>query len=574
MKYTYLEYDLLNILSSNISAIEHNISNLLYTKCENYPEDKDELKIIANFMSMHLDEEDISIPYKQLNIAETERSFTLEDVDAKIANTIFENIEKNIDNNIILSRIFDILWVTKKLGKNNVIAGEKACKYYIDYLQWLFEIKEYVKAGKIVKRYIALGLSLPKSSTEYKKIFDYFEKWIQYTLTSENEYFLLAIYEIYCTKISLGEKNEKISEIVLCNAEKYIDDNISSNKDILLQRYVYIIAKIARKTKQSNRHDNIWLKFSKYYYEKSKTDKNLHRQIDFLKKSNECLRRIPGSLYKDLLDSNQIQIDELQSKIPENMHIIKSTPIDITKEVINSKQMISNLNIGDALLILAKQMNWIPEEYVKEHSLASTIEKISNCVTYTHNGQPKNTSSFSFSEQRFIDSYYQLFVAAIIQPMLDVLNEEHFITKSLLQDVTKTNPFIPNGYETIYAIGLYYFLTKNYLEAANILVPAFENSLRYLVSKKHPTTYFKDNNTELNKIKIKDFIKILENDKIISPNIAFNLVYFFGDDDWNIRNELAHGLISYDYMYSHHIIVALLAIYWFVLFPYLYEDNE
>lgn len=71
MKYTYLEYDLLNILSSNISAIEHNISNLLYTKCENYPEDKDELKIIANFMSMHLDEEDISIPYKQLNIAET-----------------------------------------------------------------------------------------------------------------------------------------------------------------------------------------------------------------------------------------------------------------------------------------------------------------------------------------------------------------------------------------------------------------------------------------------------------------------------------------------------------------------
>lgn len=135
MKYKYLENELSEILQSNPIAIEHKISSLFFREKDKHPEDKDELEVIANFMSMNIDCDDKASPYKPLYIWEAQRTFALDDISPDMANFLWKNIEKNIDNNIILSRIFDALWVTKKLGKNNVSAGEKACRYYLDYIK-------------------------------------------------------------------------------------------------------------------------------------------------------------------------------------------------------------------------------------------------------------------------------------------------------------------------------------------------------------------------------------------------------------------------------------------------------
>lgn len=575
MKYKYLENELSEILQSNPIAIEHKISSLFFREKDKHPDDKDELEVIANFMSMNIDCDDKASPYKPLYILEAQRTFALDDISPDMANFLWKNIEKNIDNNIILSRIFDALWVTKKLGKNNVSAGEKACRYYLDYIKWLLENGNYYQAGEIVKRYISLGLSLPKSSIEYHNVFENYEEWIKYSLTSDNEYFLRTIYSLYYDKLSLGEKDAEIAEIVLKSAESYIDENISNDNDLLLEIYVYIIDRITRKTHQFNRRDDVWLKFGKYYIGQSEKAENLYNQVIFLQKSNECLRRIPGLTYKKLIDDNQMKIDQLQKKIPENMHVVKSKPVDISKEVNLSIQKISGKKIFESLLIIAQSMSWITEDYIKKNSCESVIEKYCGCISYNHNGQPQNTSAYSVGEQRCVDLYYQLHVQTTVDPMLKIFNQEHFFTKLFLLDIVRTHPFIPHGYEETYALGLYYFLTRNFFEASHILIPAFENSLRHLLSQRRPTTYFKKSDLELNRIKIQDFVQALAEEHVINPVVEFNVMYFFGDKEWNIRNELMHGLVPYECIYSHRIIISLLCIYWFVMCPYLqYEQDK
>jgi hypothetical protein len=99
---------------------------------------------------------------------------------------------------------------------------------------------------------------------------------------------------------------------------------------------------------------------------------------------------------------------------------------------------------------------------------------------------------------------------------------------------------IPEGYENIYAKGIYYFFKCQYLEAATILVPLIENSLRHILSIKQPTIY-KFDNLEIfaNKIDLRDLFDSIMKENILDNNLLWHLRDLMIDDRINIRNYIS-----------------------------------
>lgn len=570
MKYHYLTKKLDALLNSGdeLISIEQTISNIFLEESNKSTENSYELKLIGDIMSLRLNKNSKSEPYKSSHL------ISVKDISEQDALLLYYNIEQYTDNIIILTRVFDVLWVTKRLGKNNPVAGEKAAKYWYDYISLLLSKGLYIKACCVVERYIMLALSLPNNSEQRKMMFENYKNWIVMKITEENSPFLRELYGLYLNPIKFdGEEHFEIANTILSSSEHYF--NNIGEEEIFLKPFVQIIAKISENIGTYEKKKNIWARFAEYYINRKCEEENLFKQIYFLQKAQSCLRRIDGVDYKNKIDDIQKEIELLQTKIPENMYIIKSNSIDISADVNESIKKISGKNIFDSLIVLASNMKWISKEYIDNHTFEVPMDKIAKTVEYNHRGQPKNTSKYKSAENMCISTYYDIqFVRCIVLPMLDTFRAEHFfITQEFLLDLTGNHPWIPDGYEKIYAKGLYYYLIGEYLEAACILIPAFENSLRHMVSIKHPTTYFKKDDVEFDKISIDEMITTLEQDGVITSVVSMNLKYFFGSNEINLRNNLMHGLFSFDEINTTRVIAGLSLIYWMIMYHYVYTQN-
>lgn len=292
-------------------------------------------------------------------------------------------------------------------------------------------------------------------------------------------------------------------------------------------------------------------------------------KVLLLKNAIECLRKIKKNPYKKEILNLQKEIETLQPEILTTLHTFKSEPIDTTELIKNSFKLISGKNTSEAMIVLEQNMEWISEKYIKENSTDALTDEFFPTVIINQKGQSKNTSKYKPAEQRLISFHYSFILRCVILPMLDIFKQEHFFNDFSFIHMLKNHPLVPEGYEKTYSKGLYYYLNKEFFEAAHILIPAFENSLRYLLSLHHPISYFSDKDKDKDIIEINRLINLLEANKLISSNISINLKYFFGPDDCNVRNELMHGMLPFENIISScNIISALSLIYWMIMYPY------
>jgi hypothetical protein len=109
------------------------------------------------------------------------------------------------------------------------------------------------------------------------------------------------------------------------------------------------------------------------------------------------------------------------------------------------------------------------------------------------------------------------------------------------------SPFVPAGYEEIYAVGFARFFGGDFISALHILVPQLENSLRYVLKQAgfEPSMIQSDMTQENRTISVmlaKDREAL---DKIFGPAITLeieNLFDFRGGPA--LRHQVAHGLLS------------------------------
>ena len=160
-------------------------------------------------------------------------------------------------------------------------------------------------------------------------------------------------------------------------------------------------------------------------------------------------------------------------------------------------------------------------------------------------------------------------VAGAINPIRRVIAEGHLVSAEVVQEMIVDSPFIPPGHGYIFARAIVQFLGGEDVEAASLLVPQLENSLRTILSNRgiDITT------TDENGIQTEASLPMLLNPS--SPWRAqleealpkrytheIDLLFSFPGGP-SLRNQIAHGkvpvggFLDHDMVYASWLIIHL-----------------
>lgn len=483
-----------------------------------------------------------------------------------ICRWIYNNIELITDNIYVLSRVFDVLWICKKLKENNVKSAEKAVFLYKKCIDDCLKDKDYFSASFYAKRFYGLAIKLKNSKARFC-LFDSFEEYAKIHLEQKNELFLRMILQ----KIFNMGIDEKVKKHIVESFENAIKNRSVSEE--IASFDANILFSFFRRNKEYKRIADLCLSVGDYYGDLAQNEENPYRQMYFLEKAIKVLKQIEGNLFKEKIDAFYKKIQDVQpvllcSMVELNVPIPEEARSNIEKEYNDAFESISGELFEKDLLRFSNRIVLPRRETIESYESVSVLSQIvtSNLVDSRGRRIRKNEAGFSLERQEYRHIYYQMSIFDVcISPMTSALNEKYNFSFTDLLPYTYGNMFVEDGQEEIYARGMYYFLKGMYIEAASLIVPVIENSLRELLKDIKSTIYMNKDGTYKEKIHIQELLDACYKNEIMDDVFYYNLSEILCES--NVRNDLAHGFLK-SYLYSSIDIIILLAIVFkIIMFP-------
>jgi hypothetical protein len=137
-------------------------------------------------------------------------------------------------------------------------------------------------------------------------------------------------------------------------------------------------------------------------------------------------------------------------------------------------------------------------------------------------------------------------VPALIWPAFEIFLEEHQIVESELVDIAINSSAVPRERAQLFAKGLFYGFEMDFVSALFILVPQVEHLVRWHLKKAGVTTTTLSKDGIESENGLSALVDIPEVSKIFGADFQFELkALFCSAYGFNLRNEVAHGLLSY-----------------------------
>ena len=298
----------------------------------------------------------------------------------------------------------------------------------------------------------------------------------------------------------------------------------------------------------------------------------------FLEKAHEAYRNIPGmgtqakNVYAQLREAQRRSLKHMgpiTTKIPNASELIR-----------RARDRVAGKSKCDALLSLATVIPVTDFERESKNARKSMarypLQGLFGGVTMDESGRVvgRTRSAFTTDEKELelalwervvqgADLGYQLNSQTGIVPAMNQLNFEHSFQLGDMVDLVVHNPFVPPGHEELFARGFLAGLRWDFAESLSILVPQLENSLRHLLEgaghevttrDKHGMQNFLQMGTMLSKHR-KDLEAILGTDIVQELRVLF-----VDQNGADLRNRIAHGLMSHAHFFGHASIYA----WWFI----------
>ena len=132
-----------------------------------------------------------------------------------------------------------------------------------------------------------------------------------------------------------------------------------------------------------------------------------------------------------------------------------------------------------------------------------------------------------------------------VKNALIIIRDKFVIDKSMVEFLVKDNPIIPDGRERIFQSGLYMFLNGDYYEALHILAPQVENLFRNIAREVGGLTVtLEKDGSSMEKV-LSSILSLPELVDCYDNDILFTFRGLLNEQAGaNIRNEIAHGIIS------------------------------
>ena len=141
-----------------------------------------------------------------------------------------------------------------------------------------------------------------------------------------------------------------------------------------------------------------------------------------------------------------------------------------------------------------------------------------------------------------------------VLPALRTIELEHKITEDDIFQICYHANLIPPNRAHLWAKGLLFGFSEDFFSAMHLLAPQIEHMVRFLLQSKGFMTTIMEDGTEC-EIGLKALLKNDRISEVMSEDLQFELRALLIDPfGVNLRNQIAHGLVTDGYFNSSHPI--------------------
>lgn len=302
------------------------------------------------------------------------------------------------------------------------------------------------------------------------------------------------------------------------------------------------------------------------YYAKTIDEDNLDEIIGY-SKIITCLHKIKNKQKYNV--SEQLKkIQNTKIEFQKNISYQKTEiSINISEYVQETEQLLKDKSTIEIFYSLGSFEDNIIDslENIDENDKDVFSELIDADLGVFNNDGRKVLEKLSPQDQYYANDL-NFFLYTKILPSLKILSE-HNITEQLVLELCEKSSLIPNDRIKIFSKGLYYGFKKEFIVSTSLLVPQIEHLLRMNLKYINENTInYKRNDGIEEEMGIDRLLD--ENIKKFEKTIyqEFKLIL---TKPFNLRNDVAHGLISDEYFQTQLTIY-----FWWLVLKLIINDIE
>ena len=513
-------------------------------------EEKSIFDLLKNIVSLGTKIHDDGIEFHPMFVmADGSRTFSIEDI-SEDDYLILHSLELDKMPLILRALIADILWTNKKEFSAAKIAADA---YWKLFMLWYTD-EDNVGTIDMIRRAVCISVQT-KQTTLYNEIQEWFNEFIDTKAASAEGFFSLRIMELF-----FKQKNFDVSIIL-----KVLDDLIDGNSDNIAkveQAYklkTECLFKLKRKEdaiKNNNLLADYYLEFAEKIFKKD--IQGALRAVNFYQKGIMLYRNNGES---DKADAAHKRLVEIQKEIPKIM-VPFSVELDIKGVIDNLKANMEGLSFEECVIRLTQMFVFEKQEDIKKRVIKEFKD---NPISHLFGKSLINAQGQTVLALHPLDIHdpekdpklmeLHMYQNALekqkvagdiwVKNALIIIRDKFVIDKAMVEFLVKDNPIIPDGRERIFQSGLYMFLNGDYYEALHILAPQVENLFRNIAREVGGLTVtLEKDGSSMEKV-LSSILSLPELVDCYDNDILFTFRGLLNEQAGaNIRNEIAHGIIS------------------------------
>lgn len=277
------------------------------------------------------------------------------------------------------------------------------------------------------------------------------------------------------------------------------------------------------------------------------------------------------------------RIAELRSHLSDagerslgEMGLISTSGVDISQLVENARKSVSGRSATAALRAFANLHQGVKVDKMRESALERMrqhpLQSLFSATVMSHDGRviakrpamslgaepsPDDEVGIRAEMVRDFGSLVSIIVQANIWPALEALLLEHRLCMEDFVGVAQESPIVPKDRAELFGRALFAGYDRDFVAALHLLIPQIEHMVRVHLKQAGAKTTNLDKDGIENENGLSTLMDLPEADVVFGKDLAFELRTLFCDAFGpNLRNELAHGLLSANACHSPYAIYA------------------
>jgi hypothetical protein len=479
--------------------------------------------------------------------------------------------ESFLEDSVLKARVNDILWLRGKEPRHLGNAFElyhKLAKECLDLDSWTSSID-------FIRRALFLASVSKRTGRQlFESVVATLTDWVDEYIEDDPRFLSVEALRL------LAMYSDMPFDGIVDRVQRGIRSAVDASNWDRAERICLCGIEAAKIHRVSEQRKAFQTKLSEVYVAQSETTDVNSVKSFYLEKAYQTLRGLPDcsdqreELHRQLLETQQLVVDELH--IHEHRQEV-SDIVTQTLVVVSGQTLITSLHT--LLFRLFRIPNYTEleitaAEMAEKYPLSQLFGKYiiaddGRIVAKVPGGAASNGKSFHDHDVYQLAQFdHNAFVSVCILPAIDVIVSEHAPSFEDLRILIANSPFVPRGQEVLWARALHSGFYREFDVAVPILVPLIEGGIRNILQD-NGVIVSKLNENGIQELKLLgSLLAVPELKDILGNNLIRDLNGLLLDRTYgNLRNIVAHGIVTERICFSPHAIYLWWLCLWLVLAP-------